>query len=133
MSFYPAVREINPKPILRVNPQDAAKRGIQEGDLVRVFNDRGEMVVNVAMNPGIRPGTIRIEHGWKPKEFVSGFYNNLLHRTNLPDETAKNPVWTWYADSWQAYVDNAALPALAPFGLADVMFDVLCEFELYKA
>ena len=133
MSFYPAVREINPKPTLQVNPKDAEARGIKNGDLVRVYNDRGEMVVSAMLQPGIRPGSVYIEHGWKPEEFVSGFYQNLLRPLNMPDKNMINPVWTTYWEAWKDYATNAPSPGLTPYGLADQLFDALCEFEKYKA
>ncbi|MDP0612575.1 molybdopterin dinucleotide binding domain-containing protein, partial [Klebsiella pneumoniae] len=38
---------------LWINPQDAAKRDLKHGDLVRVFNDRGEVRVKVKVTPRI--------------------------------------------------------------------------------
>ncbi|TKA95564.1 trimethylamine-N-oxide reductase TorA [Cereibacter changlensis] len=48
-----------------MNPQDAAARGLQDGDVVRVFNDRGQILAGVVVTDVIRPGVIRIsEGGW---------------------------------------------------------------------
>ena len=33
------MRELEPEPLLKVNATDAAERGIQQGDYVRVYND----------------------------------------------------------------------------------------------
>jgi biotin/methionine sulfoxide reductase len=38
---------------IRMNPQDAASRGIKAGDVVRVFNDRGACLAGVAIDPGV--------------------------------------------------------------------------------
>ena len=44
--------------VVRVNPQEAEERGIQNGDLIKVFNDRG-VVLGIAQITGrVRPGTI---------------------------------------------------------------------------
>ena len=37
----PWMLEIEPEPIVRLNPRDAAPRGLAEGDYVDVFNTRG--------------------------------------------------------------------------------------------
>jgi trimethylamine-N-oxide reductase (cytochrome c) len=44
--------------IVRVNPRDAADRGIQDNDLVKVFNDRGEVVCAAQVTERIRQGTV---------------------------------------------------------------------------
>jgi len=51
-----------------MNPHDATSRGIQDGDLVRVWNDRGEMVIQASITPRILPGVIDIPQGawWSP-------------------------------------------------------------------
>ncbi len=43
--------------ILRLNPRDAATRGIKTGDLVRAFNDRGEVILAALVTERVRPGT----------------------------------------------------------------------------
>jgi trimethylamine-N-oxide reductase (cytochrome c) len=48
-----------------MNPKDASVRGLKEGDLVRVFNDRGQILAGLAISEDIRPGVIRVsEGGW---------------------------------------------------------------------
>lgn len=48
-----------------MNPKDAATRGLVDGDVVRVFNDRGQILAGVRITDMIRPGVIRIsEGGW---------------------------------------------------------------------
>ncbi len=46
-----------------INPLDAEARGIQDGDEVRVFNDRGETVLPCRVTPRIMPGVIDIPQG----------------------------------------------------------------------
>lgn len=48
---------------MTMNPQDAAERGIAEGDVVRVFNDRGQMLCGITLSDGIRPGVVSIATG----------------------------------------------------------------------
>jgi trimethylamine-N-oxide reductase (cytochrome c) len=48
-----------------MNPEDAAARGLVDGDVVRVFNDRGQILAGVMITDAIRQGVIRIsEGGW---------------------------------------------------------------------
>lgn len=46
-----------------INPQDAAQRGIAHGDLVRVFNDRGQLVAGAHVSDNYPEGVIRIYEG----------------------------------------------------------------------
>lgn len=40
---------------IRINPADAAERGIADGDVVRVFNDRGACLAGVIIDDGVLP------------------------------------------------------------------------------
>ena len=48
-------REFESEPHLDLHPQDAAARGIADGDLVRVFNDRGSHRLRARVNGKPRP------------------------------------------------------------------------------
>ena len=48
-----------------IHSQDARARGIEHGDVVRVFNDRGQILAGALISDAIRPGVIRVnEGGW---------------------------------------------------------------------
>jgi len=53
-----------------INPIDAAERNIIDGDLVRVWNERGELVIPARVTPRILPGVVDIPQGawWAPNE-----------------------------------------------------------------
>jgi anaerobic selenocysteine-containing dehydrogenase len=44
--------------VLRMNPKDAAKRGIKDGDLAKVYNDRGVILTIVTVTPRIIEGVV---------------------------------------------------------------------------
>lgn len=46
-----------------INPQDAKEKGIKSGDLVRVFNDRGQLLAGAVVSDNFPRGVIRIEEG----------------------------------------------------------------------
>src|SRR5205807_7051491 len=51
---------------LVMHPDDARGRGLDDNDLVRVFNDFGEVHCTVNVNPSIRPGTVSLPKGlWR--------------------------------------------------------------------
>jgi trimethylamine-N-oxide reductase (cytochrome c) len=48
-----------------INPADAAARGIANGDIVRVFNGRGQILAGAVVTDDIMPGVVRVnEGGW---------------------------------------------------------------------
>lgn len=73
----PWLRELDPEPVLKINADDAAARGIEAGDYVRVFNDRGYAVIRARLTQGIMPGVVCIPHGWQSDQFVEGNTQDL--------------------------------------------------------
>lgn len=53
---------------LWINPLDAEKRGIKQGDKVRIHNDRGISMVPAEVTPRIIPGVVAMQAGawWQP-------------------------------------------------------------------
>ncbi|WP_411967739.1 molybdopterin-dependent oxidoreductase [Haloferax sp. YSSS75] len=73
------VREVNPEPQLDIHPRDAKARGIDDGDYVRVYNERGEMVVKAKYNEAFQPGLVNTDQGWWSRDYVRGHHNDLTH------------------------------------------------------
>jgi anaerobic dimethyl sulfoxide reductase subunit A len=53
-----------------INPLDAEDRGIEDGDWVKVFNQRGAMVIPCRVTARMMPGVVDIPQGawWTPDE-----------------------------------------------------------------
>ena len=56
------LKEANPQEVW-INPVDAEKRGIQNCDIIRMFNDRGEVQINAKVTPRIIPGVVALGEG----------------------------------------------------------------------
>jgi biotin/methionine sulfoxide reductase len=48
---------------VRMNPSDAAARGIADGDIVRLFNHRGACLAGAVISAAVRPGVVQIATG----------------------------------------------------------------------
>ncbi len=46
-----------------MHPDDAAPRGIHDGDIIRLFNERGACLASVTLTDGIRPGVVQLPTG----------------------------------------------------------------------
>jgi molybdopterin-containing oxidoreductase family molybdopterin binding subunit len=73
------LRELNPEPAVYLSPEDAVNRSINNHDIVKVFNDRGFVVLKAIVDKGISVGMIDIPKGWHQTDFIAGHYNNLTN------------------------------------------------------
>jgi biotin/methionine sulfoxide reductase len=48
---------------VRIHPRDAASRGITDGDVVRLYNDRGACLAGAALSEALRPGVVQLSTG----------------------------------------------------------------------
>ena len=56
-------RKIQGREPIRMHPDDAAARGLEAGDIVRVFNDRGQCLAGVRIEPGLKRGVVQMSTG----------------------------------------------------------------------
>jgi len=63
-----SIKAIDPEPFATINSGDALKKGIQNNDWIRVFNDRGELTIKVRIDASLRPGNIVIINGYWHQE-----------------------------------------------------------------
>jgi anaerobic selenocysteine-containing dehydrogenase len=68
----PRFREFEREPHLDMHPEDAARRGICDGDKVRVFNDRGSYALRARVNGKPRPGVVVAPSVWWKKHSPDG-------------------------------------------------------------
>jgi anaerobic selenocysteine-containing dehydrogenase len=74
-----------PESRLLMNPEDAAARGVSEGDEVRVFSDLGEVRCHVRAGAWIRPGTVSLPKGLWRKHTANGYTGTVLVPDALTD------------------------------------------------
>ncbi len=89
----PWLKEVNNggQGFLEINPAAAEPRGLGDGDVVEVFNDRGSMKVRARLTEGIKPGVVNCyQGGWdtvKVKHYIEGHPNNLTHQIANPAQS----------------------------------------------
>jgi anaerobic selenocysteine-containing dehydrogenase len=57
------VRDVERPHVLDINPLDARERGLADGDIALVFNDRGQIQAPVRLDHGIRQGVVHVLEG----------------------------------------------------------------------
>jgi biotin/methionine sulfoxide reductase len=60
---YSQASKIQGREPIRIRPDDAVKRGINDGDIVRVYNDRGGFLAGVIISDELRPSVVQISTG----------------------------------------------------------------------
>jgi anaerobic selenocysteine-containing dehydrogenase len=80
-----SLRDTEGTPKLDLHPADAAARGIVSGDTVRVFNDRGSMLVAARVSAKARPGLVVGWSVWWKKFAADGKNVNEVTSQNLTD------------------------------------------------
>lgn len=87
----PWLRELDPEPVLKINPDDAELYGINTGDMVKVYNERGHGVMRAIITPATQKGVLNAPKGWQrylysQKYGDGGSYNDVsnpkLHPIN---------------------------------------------------
>jgi molybdopterin-containing oxidoreductase family molybdopterin binding subunit len=71
--------DMNPEPVVEINPKDAAARNISDNDRVTVFNDRARTTLKARVTEGVGSGVINITEGWWIDQFEEGSVNHLTH------------------------------------------------------
>ncbi|MCH8817916.1 MAG: molybdopterin guanine dinucleotide-containing S/N-oxide reductase [Chloroflexi bacterium] len=82
---------------ISIHPQDASDRGIEDGDVVRVFNDRGACLAGVRVTDGVRPGVVILSTGaWYDPEAPGGLDRhgnpNVLTLDKGTSRLAQGPI-----------------------------------------
>jgi anaerobic selenocysteine-containing dehydrogenase len=75
-------------PVLEMNPEDAAARGLSDGNWVKVWNDLGEVFLPLRVTPAVRPGVVCSEKGAWLRTSPNGQTVSALAPTHKADLAA---------------------------------------------
>lgn len=84
----PMLKKLEPEALLELHPEDAAARGLADGDMVRVFNERGTVTLRCRHSERLRNGVLVLPEGHWVKDFRAGDPYSLTHE--LVSETSEN-------------------------------------------
>jgi anaerobic selenocysteine-containing dehydrogenase len=73
----PFLRKREGDPCAILHPEEAARRGLNDGDRVRLFNDRGQVGLVLRVSDEVRPGVVLVPGQRPDGEAVSGTVNML--------------------------------------------------------
>ena len=58
-------RRKEPDPRVQINPADAAERGVEEGDWIKLSSPLGEISMRACLTEELPPGVVHAVHGWQ--------------------------------------------------------------------
>jgi anaerobic selenocysteine-containing dehydrogenase len=98
---------------LWINPRDAAPRGIRNGDVVTVYNERGAVLAGAYLTERIVPGAVSMDHGAKydpivPDALDRGGNINAI----VPGHTTSKKAVGMVVSGFLAQVEKADLESL---------------------
>jgi anaerobic selenocysteine-containing dehydrogenase len=116
------------QPLARMNPLDAMKEGVKDGDTIECFNQRGKVKATARLDEAIPPGTVMVMFGWRQRQFEEGTYSELLvplgGRETLDDLSNR-----W----WDIVVQHGKVGSMfagaesAAAGAFDCIWDCVCD------
>jgi anaerobic selenocysteine-containing dehydrogenase len=80
-----SLRAADPEPRIDVHPHDATARGLGDGAMVRVFNDRGAFLARLCVTDRARPGVVAAWGIWWHKRTAGGRNVNAVTGQALTD------------------------------------------------
>lgn len=86
--------------VVYLNPADAAARGLEDNDLVVVFNSHGSVKVHLDISPRIAPGQALMYHGWERYQNVEGWQAVTNIRINPTQLVGKYGQLTFRLNYW---------------------------------
>src|SRR5205085_8585807 len=98
-----ALDEISPGPFVEVNPEDAARMGVVEGDPVRISSRRGSVIVPCRLTGRVSAGSVFMAFHFREAAA------NLLTNDAL-DPTAKIPEFKYCAVRLEKVETPAPIP-----------------------
>ncbi|WP_417598789.1 molybdopterin-dependent oxidoreductase [Pararhodobacter oceanensis] len=95
-----ALYKVQGREPVRINARDAASRGIEDGDLVELYNDRGTVIAGAVVSDDIMPGVVSIYEGAWPSLDSKGrcnsglvnFLTSTQRSSGLSEATTANTV-----------------------------------------
>jgi anaerobic selenocysteine-containing dehydrogenase len=87
-----SLRDIEGEPLLEISALDAAARGIRDGEVVRIFNDRGSHCCTARVSERAREGVVNGLGIWWRKLGLDGHNVNQLTSQRLTD-LGRGPVF----------------------------------------
>lgn len=100
--------KLNPGPFVEINPEDADRQGIADGDQIEMTSRRGRVVVPAAVTDRVLPGSCFIPFHWNDEHGEYLTVNALT--SDAVDEASRQPEFKYAAVTMRRIGPSAAAP-----------------------
>ena len=115
----PRLQAMMSRPTVELSPGDARARGIRDGDLVRLYNDRGETYCYAVLIDGLLDGVCAAQKQFKGSNTPNGINVNALNSEMLTDFGMSPTFYSCLAEIEKADALTAKQARLKELGGAD--------------
>lgn len=119
-------------PATRLNPKDARRLDLYDGDKVEVYNDLGHVVTRLEIDECVPAGTVHVWFGWRMRQFEEGTYAEMVHQ--CPNKDSSGPVQDKWWNDWirAGHFSNPHIESMAvEIGSTDCYWDSYCNIRKY--
>ena len=120
------------EPATRLNPKDARELGLEDGDIVEVYNERGHVVTKLDIDECVPAGTVHVWFGWRKRQFIEGTYAEMT--SQCAGELSVTPVEDKWFDDYIAtgHSANTLVDSMTgEVGSTDMYWDSWCNIRKY--
>ena len=82
------IKLFSPEPTVSIHPNDAKIRNVEDGDIVKVFNDRGNIKLKASLDFGIKESCVAVTNGWWIQDGASPNFLSKGRETDMGHGTA---------------------------------------------
>jgi anaerobic selenocysteine-containing dehydrogenase len=100
----PSLARLDPEPLLWISPDDAAARGVADGDPVRIGSARGAFEARARVTREVPPGTVWMRDGWE------GLNRVTSGQAAIPDEAVDTFHFAAGQATFEAMVEVSPAP-----------------------
>lgn len=115
-----------------LNPVTAAEKGLEDGDLVEVFNDRGVVKVPCHFSNFIQPGMAHLWYAYGVQDYDLSGPATILGANQNIDE-AIDPVAATWGPFWRGVKNASGMPEALGMSSGEIanetIWDVLCDIR----
>ena len=115
----PRLQAMMSRPTVEMSVSDARERGIEDGDLVRLFNDRGETYCYAVVIDGLLEGVCATQKQFKGSNTPGGINVNVLNSEMLTDFGMSPTFYSCLAQIEKADPDTTKKARLKELGGAE--------------
>ena len=121
------------EPATRLNPKDARELGLEDGEMVEVYNENGHVVTKLDIDESVQAGLVHVWFGWRARQFKEGTYAEVTSQFAGPESVGpvEDKWWKDHIDVFHFGNPNIMFTS-SEAGSTDMYWDSWCNIRKYE-